>query len=85
MVGARRRDRRGPHLRQCQPFAYARVAVGLAEAKHADPGFLSSANMIPICICDDVEGGEGVNRRTLSRYTMLPNYRNLLEGSRLSR
>jgi len=47
----------------------------LPEAKHADPGFLV-ANMIPICICDDVEAAKAVNRRTLSRYTMLPNYRN---------
>lgn len=47
----------------------------LPAAKRADPGFLV-ANMIPTCICDDVEAAKSVNRRTLTRYTMLPNYRN---------
>ena len=32
--------------------------------------------MIPTCISDDVEAAKAVNRRTLTRYTMLPNYRN---------
>ncbi|HEX3952123.1 MAG TPA: LLM class flavin-dependent oxidoreductase [Stellaceae bacterium] len=40
-----------------------------------DPNFLI-ANMIPTCISDDVEAAKAVNRRTLTRYTMLPNYRN---------
>ena len=44
-------------------------------AKRADPNFLV-ANMIPTCIADDIEAAKAVNRRTLSRYTMLPNYRN---------
>src|SRR5882724_155821 len=43
-------------------------------AKRADPNFLV-ANMIPTCISDDVEAAKAVNRRTLTRYTMLPNYR----------
>jgi alkanesulfonate monooxygenase SsuD/methylene tetrahydromethanopterin reductase-like flavin-dependent oxidoreductase (luciferase family) len=43
--------------------------------KRADPGFLV-ANMIPTCISDDVEAAKAVNRRTLTRYVMLPNYRN---------
>src|SRR4051794_30534818 len=43
--------------------------------KRADPEFLI-ANMIPTCISDDIEGAKAVNRRTLTRYTMLPNYRN---------
>jgi alkanesulfonate monooxygenase SsuD/methylene tetrahydromethanopterin reductase-like flavin-dependent oxidoreductase (luciferase family) len=47
----------------------------LPEAKRADPEFLV-ANMIPTCISDDVEAAKAVNRRTLTRYTMLPNYRN---------
>src|SRR5215468_2193318 len=46
-----------------------------AEAKRHDPDFLV-ANMIPTCIADDVEAAKAVNRRTLTRYTMLPNYRN---------
>jgi alkanesulfonate monooxygenase SsuD/methylene tetrahydromethanopterin reductase-like flavin-dependent oxidoreductase (luciferase family) len=47
----------------------------LPAAKRADPGFLV-ANMIPTCISDDVEAAKAVNRRTLARYTLLPNYRN---------
>src|SRR5207237_6318108 len=34
------------------------------------------ANMIPTCISDDIDAAKAVNRRTLTRYTMLPNYRN---------
>ena len=47
----------------------------LPAAKRADPNFLV-ANMIPTCISDDVEAAKAVNRRTLTRYAMLPNYRN---------
>jgi alkanesulfonate monooxygenase SsuD/methylene tetrahydromethanopterin reductase-like flavin-dependent oxidoreductase (luciferase family) len=47
----------------------------IPAAKRADPEFLV-ANMIPTCISDDVEAAKAVNRRTLTRYTMLPNYRN---------
>jgi alkanesulfonate monooxygenase SsuD/methylene tetrahydromethanopterin reductase-like flavin-dependent oxidoreductase (luciferase family) len=47
----------------------------LPAAKRADPNFLV-ANMIPTCISDDVDTAKAVNRRTLTRYTMLPNYRN---------
>jgi alkanesulfonate monooxygenase SsuD/methylene tetrahydromethanopterin reductase-like flavin-dependent oxidoreductase (luciferase family) len=43
--------------------------------KRADPNFLA-ANMIPTCISEDVAAAKAVNRRTLTRYTMLPNYRN---------
>ena len=49
--------------------------AALPAAKRADPNFLI-ANMIPTCIADDVEAAKAVNRRTLTRYTMLPNYRN---------
>ena len=47
----------------------------ISTGKRADPDFLV-ANMIPTCISDDVEAAKAVNRRTLTRYTMLPNYRN---------
>jgi alkanesulfonate monooxygenase SsuD/methylene tetrahydromethanopterin reductase-like flavin-dependent oxidoreductase (luciferase family) len=47
----------------------------LPVAKRNDPDFLI-ANMVPTCISDDVEAAKAVNRRTLTRYTMLPNYRN---------
>jgi hypothetical protein len=43
--------------------------------KRTSPDFLI-ANMIPTCISDDIEAAKAVNRRTLTRYTMLPNYRN---------
>jgi alkanesulfonate monooxygenase SsuD/methylene tetrahydromethanopterin reductase-like flavin-dependent oxidoreductase (luciferase family) len=33
-------------------------------------------NMIPTCISDDVEAARAVNRRTLTSYALLPNYRN---------
>ena len=52
----------------------ASLAV-LPAARRCDPGFLV-ANMIPTCIADDVAAAKAVNRRTLTRYTMLPNYRN---------
>ena len=32
--------------------------------------------MIPTCISDDVEAAKAVNRRTLTNYAFLPNYRN---------
>jgi alkanesulfonate monooxygenase SsuD/methylene tetrahydromethanopterin reductase-like flavin-dependent oxidoreductase (luciferase family) len=47
----------------------------LPAGKRADPNFLV-ANMIPTCISDDIEAAKSVNRRTLTRYAMLPNYRN---------
>jgi alkanesulfonate monooxygenase SsuD/methylene tetrahydromethanopterin reductase-like flavin-dependent oxidoreductase (luciferase family) len=47
----------------------------IPEARRRDPEFLI-ANMIPTCISDDIEAAKSVNRRTLTRYTMLPNYRN---------
>jgi alkanesulfonate monooxygenase SsuD/methylene tetrahydromethanopterin reductase-like flavin-dependent oxidoreductase (luciferase family) len=53
----------------------AESLAALPEAKRRDPDFLV-ANMIPTCISDDVAAAKAVNRRTLTRYTMLPNYRN---------
>ena len=47
----------------------------LPAAKRGSPDFLI-ANMIPTCIADDIEAAKAVNRRTLTRYTLLPNYRN---------
>ncbi len=32
--------------------------------------------MIPTCISDDVEAAKAVNRKTLTHYALLPNYRN---------
>ena len=53
----------------------ARSLSVIPAEKRADPAFLV-ANMIPTCISDDVEAAKAVNRRTLTRYAMLPNYRN---------
>jgi alkanesulfonate monooxygenase SsuD/methylene tetrahydromethanopterin reductase-like flavin-dependent oxidoreductase (luciferase family) len=47
----------------------------LPAGKRADPAFFI-ANMIPTCISDDVEAAKAVNRKTLTRYALLPNYRN---------
>ncbi|MDJ0866015.1 MAG: LLM class flavin-dependent oxidoreductase [Myxococcota bacterium] len=47
----------------------------LPPARGDDPGFFIG-NMIPTCICDDVAAAAAVNRRTLSGYVTLPNYRN---------
>jgi|HubBroStandDraft_4_1064222.scaffolds.fasta_scaffold21209_1 alkanesulfonate monooxygenase SsuD/methylene tetrahydromethanopterin reductase-like flavin-dependent oxidoreductase (luciferase family) len=47
----------------------------LPAAKRNDAGFFIG-NMIPTCISDDVEAAKAVNRRTLTNYAFLPNYRN---------
>jgi len=47
----------------------------LPAAKREDPAFYIG-NMIPTCISDDVEAAKAVNRRTLTSYAMLTNYRN---------
>jgi len=40
-----------------------------------DPGFFVG-NMVPTCISEDRAAAAAVNRRTLTGYAMLPNYRN---------
>ena len=52
----------------------ASLAV-IPATKRADPDFLV-ANMIPTCISGDVAAAKALCRRTLTRYVMLPNYRN---------
>ncbi len=44
------------------------------EARNNDDFFIG--DMIPTCISDDIEAAKAVNRKTLSSYAMLPNYRN---------
>src|ERR1700692_4002506 len=53
----------------------AESLAALPAAKRNDPGFFIG-NMIPTCISDDVEAAKAVNRRTLTNYGFLPNYRN---------
>jgi len=44
------------------------------SARNSDEFFVG--NMIPTCISEDVKAAAAVNRRTLSGYVTLPNYRN---------
>jgi len=53
----------------------ARSLSHLSESRRADTGFFIG-DMIPTCISDDEEAAKAVNRRTLTGYAMLPNYRN---------
>ena len=50
------------------------LAVVSNQSRSNDDFFIG--NMIPTCIHDDEEAAKAVNRRTLSSYAMLPNYRN---------
>ena len=47
----------------------------LPAAKRNDAGFFIG-DMIPTCISDDIEAAKAVNRKTLTHYALLPNYRN---------
>ena len=49
--------------------------AALPRSKRDDAGFFIG-NMIPTCISDDIEAAKAVNRRTLSHYVLLANYRN---------
>ena len=44
------------------------------QARGSDDFFIG--DMIPTCISDDVQAAAAVNRKTLTSYAMLPNYRN---------
>ena len=50
-------------------------SLAAAGARAADPDFFIG-NMIPTVISDDRAAAAARNRKTLSRYTLLPNYRN---------
>ncbi len=50
------------------------LAVLEDDTRRNDGFFIG--NMIPTCISDDEEAAKAVNRRTLTGYAMLPNYRN---------
>jgi len=53
----------------------ARSLAALPAAKRGDPAFFIG-NMIPTCISDDVDAARATNRKTLTNYAFLPNYRN---------
>jgi alkanesulfonate monooxygenase SsuD/methylene tetrahydromethanopterin reductase-like flavin-dependent oxidoreductase (luciferase family) len=50
------------------------LAVVSDAARNSDDFFIG--DMIPTCISDDIEAAKAVNRKTLTSYAMLPNYRN---------
>ena len=49
--------------------------AGLSDRSRSENHFFIG-NMIPTCVHNDVEAAKAVNRRTLTSYAMLPNYRN---------
>ena len=49
--------------------------AALPASRRGDPAFFIG-NMIPTCICDDIEAAKAVNRKTLTNYVLLANYRN---------
>jgi alkanesulfonate monooxygenase SsuD/methylene tetrahydromethanopterin reductase-like flavin-dependent oxidoreductase (luciferase family) len=49
--------------------------AALPASRRGDPAFFIG-NMIPTCISDDIEAAKAVNRRTLTHYALLANYRN---------
>ena len=58
--------------------ARSHMAVSLAAlpaGRAADQSFFIG-NMIPTCVHQDLEAARAVNRKTLSSYALLPNYRN---------
>ena len=50
------------------------LSVLKSESRTGDSFFIG--NMIPTCISDDKEAAAAVNRKTLTSYAFLPNYRN---------
>lgn len=50
------------------------LSVVSDDAKGSDDFFIG--DMIPTCINDDIEAAKAVNRKTLTSYSYLPNYRN---------
>ncbi len=60
--------------------AMAGSLAHLPAGKRDDPAFFIG-NMLPTCISDDIEAAKAVNRRTLTSYLHLPNYRNYWKES----
>ncbi len=49
--------------------------TAVSDTARSDDAFFIG-DMIPTCISDDIEAAKAVNRKTLTSYAMLPNYRN---------
>ena len=56
--------------------SHMQTSLGVLESESRESADFFIGNMVPTCISDDVEAAKAVNRRTLSGYAMLPNYRN---------
>jgi len=52
------------------------ASLAALPAGRRDDASFFIGNMLPTCISDDVEAAKAVNRRTLTNYAFLPNYRN---------
>src|SRR4030088_663822 len=65
----------GVGVANAPPSHLAASRAALPAGKRAAPAFFIG-NMIPTCINDDLEAAKAVNRRTLTNYAFLPNYRN---------
>ena len=60
-------------------FMSASLAALPEDKRNSNDFFIG--NMIPTCIGDDVDACKAVNRRTLTSYVQLPNYRNYWKES----
>lgn len=54
----------------------SRMQTQLSEVPHATRDGFFLSNMIPTVIDDDIEAARAINRKTLTGYVSLPNYRN---------
>ena len=75
------RSPRGPIWANAARSAHARASSPGSRAPAEDGFFL--ANMIPTVIDDDRAAADAVNRRTMTGYVTLPNYRNYWKRGRL--
>ena len=69
-------DRPGHGVRQRRPFPHGAFPPTSFRKPRGTSDDFFIGNMIPTCISDDVEAAKAVNRRTLTGYAALPNYRN---------
>ena len=51
-------------------------SLGALDGSIRDQDTFFVGNMIPTCVDNDIDRARAVNRKTLSRYVLLPNYRN---------
>ena len=56
--------------------SHMRDSLGVLSSSARESESFFIGNMIPTCISDDIEAAKAVNRKTLTSYAMLPNYRN---------